>query len=95
LTGSTKRIADNYLSVKEEDEQEQESHSKTASGGLRKRSLPVSTPNFRIGGVSIVVVKQGPLHRCVTFAMGTFGIKTFETIVEKFLIREQTDFLLV
>ncbi len=23
----------------------------------------MSTPNFRIGGVSIVVVKQGPLHR--------------------------------
>ncbi len=77
LTGSTKRIADNYLSVKEEEPQEDlspPSKAKTEAAqapieGRRKKSsqnkgiLPVSTPNFRIGGVSIVVVKQGPLHR--------------------------------
>ncbi len=67
LTGSTKRIADNYLSMQEEDlSPPPGAAAKTAmlmEGRGAKGRLPVSTPNFQIGGVSIVVVKQGPLHR--------------------------------
>jgi len=74
LTGSTRRLADNYMSSVSADEVDDGSQSpeatvtKTALLERKKsqqhqRQLPVSTPSFQIGGVNIVVIRQGPLHR--------------------------------
>ena len=78
LTGSTKRIADNVLSMQQEEEEAASAGTRTKTemllegrgggGGARRQqqkpSAPlISSPNFQIGGVSIVVVKQGPLRR--------------------------------
>ena len=63
LTGSTKRMAE----VLKEEEVTTTTTTKTDMLLERKFSppshLPVSTPNFQIGSVNIVVVKQGPLHK--------------------------------
>ena len=75
LTGSTKRMADNYKSMAMADtasdtfdasslkRQTSEGMTKTEMLERKKLTLPLSTPNFQIGRVSIVVVKQGPLHK--------------------------------
>lgn len=61
LTGSTKRIAEH---AKEVSNEETKSRTLTKTEMLeRKFTLPLSTPNFQIGDVSIVVIKQGPMHK--------------------------------
>lgn len=62
LTGSTRRMTENFRS-KREDESEVTSSQAKNQAPERKFTLPVSTPNFQIGKVNIVVVKQGPLNK--------------------------------
>eukprot|EP00095_Tigriopus_kingsejongensis_P000335 maker-scaffold194_size270518-snap-gene-0.10 protein:Tk00335 transcript:maker-scaffold194_size270518-snap-gene-0.10-mRNA-1 annotation:"rho gtpase-activating protein 12" len=75
LTGSTKRITDNYEAnlnqsapVIEDDDQRSLKSSPppivTKTEMLEKKfSLPLSSPSFQIGKVQIHVVKQGPLYK--------------------------------
>ena len=37
---------------------------------MRIKSLPISTPDFRIGNINIIVIKQGPLHKTKLFENG-------------------------
>ncbi len=79
LTGSTKRIAVAAAEPPEAPREDKSIPEEASSASSSRRAsmtktemlekkfapqlLPVSTPNFQIGSVSIVVVKQGPLHK--------------------------------
>eukprot|EP00094_Tigriopus_californicus_P012417 TCALIF_12003-PA protein Name:"Similar to ARHGAP27 Rho GTPase-activating protein 27 (Homo sapiens)" AED:0.35 eAED:0.36 QI:0/0/0/0.33/1/1/9/0/1508 len=72
LTGSTKRITDNYQAnpLDEEGPSDRESPPLAPKPSItktemleRKFTLPLSTPSFQIGNVNIVVVKQGPMNK--------------------------------